>query len=79
MTTYGDIDLGHQAITWTNVDLSSIRSSDIHLRAILQKISQPPIIKISFEITHIKFHSNLPGGQWVNTYLHWPIRLAVVR
>ena len=35
---YGDRDLGqhwrHQAITWTTVDLSSIRSSGIHLRAI---------------------------------------------
>ena len=46
MTPYGDSDLGqhwlgqwldawrHQAITWTNVDVSSVRSSGIHLRAI---------------------------------------------
>ena len=46
ITVYGDIDLGqhrlrlwlvawrHQAITWTNVDLSSVRSSGIHLRTI---------------------------------------------
>ena len=26
----------HQAITWTNVDFSSVQSSDIHLRAISQ-------------------------------------------
>ena len=41
--------------------ISSIRSSDIHLRAILQKIFQPPIFKISLKITYLKFHSNLPG------------------
>ena len=46
---------------WINVDLSSMRSSDIHLRAILQKTSQPPIINISLKITYIKFHSNLLG------------------
>ena len=34
VTPYDDIDLGHQAITWTNIDLSSVRSSDIHLTAI---------------------------------------------
>ena len=25
---YDNLELGHQAITWTNVDLSSVRSSD---------------------------------------------------
>ena len=46
VTPFGDIDLGqhwlrqwlaawwHQAITWTNADLSSVRSSGIHLMAI---------------------------------------------
>ena len=40
VTPFGDIDLGqhrlwrHQAITWTNVDLSSVRSSCINRRAI---------------------------------------------
>ena len=73
VTPYGDIDPGqhwlrwwlvawrHQAITWTNVDLSSIRSSDIHLRSILWKVSQPSIIEISLKITYLKFHSNFPG------------------
>ena len=28
----------HQAITWTNVDLSSVRSSDILLKAISQQV-----------------------------------------
>ena len=56
----------HQAITWTNVDLSSVRSIDIHLRAILQKIPQPPIIKISLKIIFLKFVSNLPGANELN-------------
>ena len=46
LTSYGDRDLGqhwlrkwlvawrHQTITWTNFDLSSVRSNGIHLRAI---------------------------------------------
>ena len=46
MTPYGNTDIGqhwlrlllvawrHQAITWTSVDFSSVRSSDIQLRAI---------------------------------------------
>ena len=73
LTPYGDIDLGqhwirywfvawrHQAITWTNVDFSSVRSIVIHLRTILQKIPQPPIIKISLKMSFLIFFSNLPG------------------
>ena len=41
VTLYGDMDLGqywHQAITWTNVDLPPVKSNNIHLRAISQKI-----------------------------------------
>ena len=68
VTPYGDRDLGqhwlrqwlvawrHQAITWTNVDLSSVRSCDIPLGAISQKISQPSIIVIGLKSTHRKFH-----------------------
>ena len=64
---YSNIDLGqhwlgqwlaawrHQAITWANVDLPSVRASDIHLRAILQKIHQPPIIEISLKTNYLKF------------------------
>ena len=41
MTPYRDIDMGQhwlrqQAITWTNVDLSSV-FSDIHLKAIYKR------------------------------------------
>ena len=82
VTLYGDRDLGkhwltwrHQAITWTNIDLSSGRSSGIHLSAILQEIPQipkPPIAKISLKITYLNFHWNLPGANelmlFLNTY-----------
>ena len=69
---YGDIELGqhwprwwlvdwrHHAITWTNVDLPSVQSSDINLGAISQGKPQTLIAKFSLKITHLKFHSNLP-------------------
>ena len=59
---YGSIDLGqhwlgkwivasrHQAIPWINFHLSSVRTSDIHLRAISQVLAQPPIVKISIKL-----------------------------
>ena len=74
MTTYGDTDLGqhwprqwlvawwHQAITWTNVALLSVRSSDIHLGAISQKIHQPPITKINLKVNYLNLYPNLPGA-----------------
>ena len=46
----------------TNVDLSSVRSSGIHLRAILQEIPQPSVTEIGLKITYLKFCSNLPGA-----------------
>ena len=70
MTAYGGRDLGqhwfrqwlvawrHQTITWTNVDLSSLRSSDVYLRA----ISKPPVNKISLKIIFLRFYWNLPGA-----------------
>ena len=74
VTPYGHVDLGqhwfrywlvawrHQAITWTNVDLSSVRSCGIHVRAISQEIPQPSITKISLKITSLEFISNLLGA-----------------
>ena len=53
-------------ITWTNVDLSSVKSSYIYLMAISQEIHQPSMTKSNMKITHLKCHWNLPGGQWVN-------------
>ena len=78
MTPYGDRDLGqhwlrqwpvawrHHAITWTNVDLSSIRSIGIHSSTILQQILQPPITTISWKITLVKFLWNLPRASEIN-------------
>ena len=40
----GRLGARHQAITWTNVDWSSVKSSDIHVRAISQQMPQPSII-----------------------------------
>ena len=67
-----------QAITWTNFDLSSVRITGVHLRAILREIPQPPVTKISLKITYLKFCSNLPGTnelRWVASLpvLFWPL------
>ena len=43
-----------------------MKSSDIHVRAISQAMSQPSVTKIRLNITYIKFHSNLLSGQCVN-------------
>ena len=46
---------------WTNVDWSSTKSNDIHIRAISQEKPQPSITKICLKIICLKFHSNFPG------------------
>ena len=45
---------------------SSLRYSDIHLRAISQEMPQPPITKICLKITCLKMSFEFPWGQWVN-------------
>ena len=45
-----------------NVDLSSVRFSGIHLRAISLEIPQPPFNKISLKITYLKLNWNLAGA-----------------
>ena len=52
----------HQAITWTSVDSSSARSSDIHPRAIAQETHQQSVGKIRLKIDYLKFRSNHPGA-----------------
>ena len=42
-----------------------VMSIDIHLRAILQKIPHPPIIKINLKITFLKISFKSPRDQWV--------------
>ena len=51
----------HQAITWTNADSSSVRSSDIHLRASSQEITQPSITEIIWKIKYLNF-IQIPQG-----------------
>ena len=71
--------LRHQAITWTIVDLSSVRSSDNQPRAISQEISQPLITKISMKITDLKFYSYFSGAnELIVVYFVSQILAAVV-
>ena len=41
---------------------SSLKFSDIHIRAISQDMPQPSVNKIHLKITYLKFHSNFPGA-----------------
>ena len=59
----------HQAITWTNIDWSSVKSSDIHIRAISQEMSQLSVTKIHLKITYLKFNSNFPGANELTSLL----------
>ena len=52
-------------ITWTNVELSSVRSIDIHLRAISPEVLQLSITKISLKITPVKLS---PGSMTWNLH-----------
>ena len=55
------------SITWTNVDIPSVRSCDNYLRTISWEIPQPSIAKISLKIiTYANLLSfTFPCGQWV--------------
>ena len=74
VTPYGDMELGqhwlrqwlvawrHQAITWTNVDSSSVRCHGIHLRALSLDDVKIPINKTRLKIAVLKWHPGLPGA-----------------
>ena len=51
----------HQAINWTNVNLPSVLSRGIYLRAILQDMLKVSIIDMSLKITNLKLQPHLPG------------------
>ena len=51
----------HKTITWTNVDLSSVRFSGIHLRVVSYAMPQASTTKVAFQINHLKFNWNLQG------------------
>ena len=70
--------LGHQAITWTNVDISSVRSCDIYEMAISWDTPQPST-KISFKV-HGKYMEKFLclsyiGCIHINPCSHGPIFL----
>ena len=93
---FSDIDLGqhwlrlwlvawrHQAITWTNVDLSSVRSSGIHLMAVSWEIPQPPFTEVSLKMTYLKLNLNHPGAnELIRCYLNmdtdqWSWRWTII-
>ena len=58
----------HHAITWNNVDLSSVKSSDIHLRTSSQETPQTSITEIICKIKSLKFHSNFPEANGLTRY-----------
>ena len=61
-------------ITWTNVDLSSVGSIDIHMRAILQEKPKPSVNKINLNIVYLKVIWNLGGANELMrlTFSHFP-------
>ena len=64
---YGDIEIGqhwlrHQAITGTNVDLSSVRSCGIHLRLITDEMLKISLLDVSLKIIDLKLQPHLPGA-----------------
>ena len=48
--TWSLVTWRHRVITWNNVDLSPVRSSGIHLRAIYQEVTWPVFINISLKV-----------------------------
>ena len=63
----------HQAITWTNIDWTSLRSSDVYLRAISLDTSQPSVTKISLQLIFLRFYWNLPGDNELNI----PVKISL--
>ena len=73
MTPYGDMELGqhcpkewrvawrHQAIIWTNAELSLMMCHGINLRALSLNDVNIPINKTRLKIAGLKWHPSLPG------------------
>ena len=60
-STPAKVMVWHQAITWTNVDLSLVRSNDIHLKAISQQDTSYINHQDYLESYLFKSYSNFPG------------------
>ena len=65
---------------WVFVDWSSVKSTDIHIRAISQEMPQPSITKIPWENYYISKNSfKFPRGQWVNMFkCEIPVAIFVI-
>ena len=92
MMPYGDIDLGqhwlrkwlvawwHQAITWTNVDLSSMEFCGIHLTTILQAAHEISVHGMSLKIMILKLQPHLPGAnELIDEYSFLELRICQQR
>ena len=85
-TPYGDIDLGHhwprqwlvawrhQAITWTNVDLSLVKSCGIHLRAVSHEMLKISTLDVSLKIINLRLHPHLQVANELNWLLWFQVR-----
>ena len=51
----------NQAITWTNAEELSVKSSTINLWAISPEVPQPSIEKNGLNISSLNFNTDLPG------------------
>ena len=58
----------HQAITWNNVEWSSVKSSEIHIRAISQETPKPSLTKICLKIKHFLKFIQISQGPMSKTY-----------
>ena len=61
----------HKAITWANVDVSSVGFSNIHLVSISQHIHQQLIPKIDLKNYLSQISFKFSRGQWVNNHMFW--------
>ena len=62
----------HQAISWTNADLSSVRSSGNHQGALLYGDLKIPLSKIKLKIVCLQWHTDF----WETNELKWPVRFC---
>ena len=74
---FKNIQRRHQTSTWINVDWSSVKYSDIHIRGISKENCQPSVTEIRLKMTNLKFNSNFPGANVLNDRL-WHIRGRVI-
>ena len=58
-------NMTNQTITWTNVYLFEVRSSDICLRSISREKLKISVFDMSMNIPYLRLHNS--QGQWVNS------------